>query len=297
MSNYHVPVLLHECLEGLHIRKSGTYVDVTYGGGGHSAAILAELGPEGRLIAFDKDSDAHRNKPDDSRLILVKSDFRFIQNYLKFLKISGVDGILADLGVSSHQFDEPERGFSLRFDAALDMRMDASAGTTAADFIASAQPSELAAVLREYGEFPNAYRIAQALIASAPLQTTGELRTALKPFYREREEHKFLARVFQALRIQVNDEMGALRDFLLSVPQVLNPGGRLVVISYHSLEDRLVKNYIRSGKFSGEPDKDFYGNPLMPLRAVNRKVIIPSETEQQQNSRSRSAKLRIAEKI
>jgi 16S rRNA (cytosine1402-N4)-methyltransferase len=297
MSNYHVPVLLHECLEGLQIRESGTYVDVTYGGGGHSAEILSRLGPNGKLIAFDKDSDAHLNKPDDSRLTLVKSDFRFIQNYLKFLKISVVDGILADLGVSSHQFDEAERGFSIRFDAALDMRMDASAGTTAADFIASTSPAELASVLREFGELPNAYRIAQALIAATPIHTTGELRLALKPFYREREEHKFLARVFQALRIHVNDEINALRDFLLAVPQVLNPGGRLVVISYHSLEDRLVKNFIRAGKFSGEPDKDFFGNPLMPLKAVNRKVITPSESEQKQNSRSRSAKLRIAEKI
>jgi len=297
MSSYHVPVLLHESVDGLAVKPSGTYVDCTFGGGGHSALILSKLGPEGRLIVFDKDEDAKKNAPEDSRLHFVASDFRFIKNYLKFLKITQVDGILADLGVSSHQFDTPERGFSLRFESALDMRMDQNAAVSAGDIINTYEQEELARVLYEYGELNNSRRVAAQVVSARPIQDTVKLKEVLYPFLRRGEGHKFLAKFYQALRIEVNDEIAALKDLLHASLELLAPGGRLSVISYHSLEDRLVKNFIRAGNFSGVPEKDFFGNPLVNMKAVNRQVIIPTEEEIKQNNRARSAKLRIAEKI
>jgi len=297
MSEYHVPVLLHESVEGLAIKPSGTYVDCTFGGGGHSRLILEKLGPEGRLVVFDKDEDAKANAPQDPRLHFMASDFRFIRNYLKFLKIKEVDGILADLGVSSHQFDTPDRGFSIRFEAVPDMRMDKNAPLSASDVLNGYEQEELARVLYQYGELNNSRRVAAALVAKRPIESTSALREALAPFYRKQDEHKFLAVVFQALRIEVNDELAALREMLSASQDLLVKGGRLSVISYHSLEDRLVKNFIRAGNFSGQPEKDFYGNPLVQMKAVNRQVIIPDEEEIKKNNRARSAKLRIAEKL
>lgn len=297
MSEYHVPVLLHESVEGLAIKPSGTYVDCTFGGGGHSRLILEKLGPEGRLVVFDKDEDAKANAPQDPRLHFMASDFRFIRNYLKFLKITEVDGILADLGVSSHQFDTPDRGFSIRFEAVPDMRMDKNAPLSASDVLNGYEQEELARVLYQYGELNNSRRVAAALVAKRPIESTSALREALAPFYRKQDEHKFLAVVFQALRIEVNDELAALREMLSASQDLLVKGGRLSVISYHSLEDRLVKNFIRAGNFSGQPEKDFYGNPLVQMKAVNRQVIIPDEEEIKKNNRARSAKLRIAEKL
>lgn len=297
MSEYHVPVLLHESVEGLTIKPSGTYVDCTFGGGGHSRLILDKLGPEGRLVVFDKDEDAKANAPQDPRLHFMASDFRFIRNYLKFLKITEVDGILADLGVSSHQFDTPDRGFSIRFEAVPDMRMDKNAPLSASDVLNGYEQEELARVLYQYGELNNSRRVAAALVAKRPIESTSALREALAPFYRKQDEHKFLAVVFQALRIEVNDELAALREMLSASQDLLVKGGRLSVISYHSLEDRLVKNFIRAGNFSGQPEKDFYGNPLVQMKAVNRQVIIPDEEEIKKNNRARSAKLRIAEKL
>jgi len=297
MSDYHNPVLLRDSVDGLSIRPSGVYVDCTFGGGGHSRYILSLLGPNGKLVVFDKDEDARKNAPEDSRLHFVASDFRFIRNYLKFLKISEVNGILADLGVSSHQFDTPERGFSIRFDSELDMRMDQNAKLTAADILNNYEAEELARVLYEYGELTNSRKVAAAIIAARPVMNTVKLKEMLAPFYRKQDEHKFLARVFQALRIEVNDEMGGLKDLLLASEEVLAPGGRLSVISYHSLEDRLVKNFIRAGNFAGEVEKDFYGNPQVKMKAINRQVIIPTDEEIKTNNRARSAKLRVAEKI
>lgn len=297
MSEYHQPVLLHDSVEGLAIKPSGVYVDCTFGGGGHSRHILSKLGPEGKLVVFDKDEDARKNIPDDARLHFVASDFRFIRNYLKFLKITEVDGILADLGVSSHQFDTPERGFSIRFDSELDMRMDRNAALSAAEVMNTYEEGELARVLYEYGELTNSRRVAAKLVAERPVTNTLRLKEVLAPFYRKQDEHKFLARVFQALRIEVNDEIAGLRDLLTASEELLVSGGRLSVISYHSLEDRLVKNFIRAGNFSGVPEKDFYGNPQVKMKAVNRQVIVPTEEEIKMNNRARSAKLRIAEKI
>jgi len=297
MSEYHVPVLLHESVEGLAIKPSGTYVDCTFGGGGHSRLILDKLGPEGRLVVFDKDEDAKANAPQDPRLHFMASDFRFIRNYLKFLKVTEVDGILADLGVSSHQFDTPDRGFSIRFEAVPDMRMDKNAPLSASDVLNGYEQEELARVLYQYGELNNSRRVAAVLVAKRPIESTSALREALAPFYRKQDEHKFLAVVFQALRIEVNDELAALREMLSASQDLLVKGGRLSVISYHSLEDRLVKNFIRAGNFSGQPEKDFYGNPLVQMKAVNRQVIIPDEEEIKKNNRARSAKLRIAEKL
>jgi 16S rRNA (cytosine1402-N4)-methyltransferase len=297
MSSYHVPVLLHESVDGLAVKPSGTYVDCTFGGGGHSALILSRLGPEGRLIAFDKDGEAQKNAPDDGRFHFVESDFRFIKNYLRFLKITQVDGILADLGVSSHQFDTPERGFSFRFESAPDMRMDQNATLSAGDIINAYGQEELARVLYEYGELNNSRRVAARVVSARPIQDTVKLKEVLSPFLIGGEEHKFLAKFYQALRIEVNDEIAALKELLTASAELLAPGGRLSVISYHSLEDRLVKNFIRAGNFSGVPEKDFFGNPLVKMKAVNRQVITPSEEEIKQNNRARSAKLRIAEKI
>lgn len=297
MSEYHNPVLLHDSVDGLAIKPSGIYVDCTFGGGGHSRYILSQLGPEGKLVVFDKDADAKKNAPDDERLHFVASDFRFIRNYLKFLKIPEVNGILADLGVSSHQFDTPERGFSIRFESELDMRMDQNATLNAAEILNTYEAEELARVLYEYGELTNSRKVAAAIIAARPVTNTVRLKEVLAPFYRKQDEHKFLARVFQALRIEVNDEISGLRDLLQASEELLAPGGRLSVISYHSLEDRLVKNFIRAGNFSGVPEKDFYGNPQVKMKAVNRQVIIPTDEEIKMNNRARSAKLRIAEKL
>jgi 16S rRNA (cytosine1402-N4)-methyltransferase len=297
MSDYHLPVLLHESVDGLQIKSDGVYVDCTFGGGGHSRLILEKLGPKGVLVAFDKDPRARLNLPDDPRILFAASDFRYLRNYLKFFKIDQVDGILADLGVSSHQFDTAERGFSLRFSGPLDMRMDTSSGITAAEVLNTYEQDRLADVLYRYGEIPASRKIAAALVNSRPLDDTASLRHALAPFYRKNDEHKFLAKVFQALRIEVNDELAALEELLASVPGLLTPGGRLSVISYHSLEDRLVKHFIRAGNFTGIPEKDFFGKPILALKAVNRQVIVPSATEIENNNRARSAKLRIAEKI
>ncbi|MGL4599104.1 MAG: 16S rRNA (cytosine(1402)-N(4))-methyltransferase RsmH [Bacteroidia bacterium] len=299
MSNYHKPVLLNHCLEGLAIRPDGIYIDVTFGGGGHSRAILEQLGDKGKLIGFDQDEDAIANAPDDARFTLAKQNFRFLKNVLRLYGIRSVDGILADLGVSSHQFDTPERGFSTRFDGPLDMRMSRGIKRTAADVLNVCDEYELRRMFSLYGEVDNAPRLARQILTAReehPLYTIADLKTAIAPCVRRGKEHQYLAQVFQALRIEVNGELDALQEMLTQAGEILNPGGRLVVISYHSLEDRLVKNFIRSGKFEGEAEKDFYGNLIRPLEAINRKPIVPDETELQENNRSRSAKLRIAEK-
>ena len=297
---YHSPVLLHDAVDGLNVKEGGVYADVTYGGGGHSAEILRRLG-DGKLIAFDQDEAAHQNMISDQRLILVRQNFKDLRKVLRFAGFREVDGILADLGVSSRQFDDPERGFSIRFDSALlDMRMNRSQGVTARELLSSWPKEKLAAVLREFGELPNAGRIASRIIASRKekeLTTAGQLKELLAPFVPRGKERNFFARFFQALRIAVNDEINALEKFLLQTPEVLKPGGRLVVISYHSLEDRMVKNFMRSGKLSGEVEKDFFGRTLSPFKLITRKAIKPGTEEIDKNSRARSARLRIAEKV
>lgn len=296
---YHNPVLLKECIEGLNIDPAGTYVDVTFGGGGHSREILRQL-TTGKLYAFDQDADAEGNVIDDERFVLVRQNFRYMRNYLKMYNALPVDGILADLGISSHQIDVPERGFSTRFEGPLDMRMNQSLGMTAADVLNSYEEDKLKRILGEYGEVENAGRLSRAIVAARmekPFGSVEELKKLLAGFARRGKENQYYAQVFQALRIEVNSELGVLKEMLMQVPEVLKEGGRLVVISYHSLEDRLVKNFMRSGKFEGEAEKDFYGNLLAPLRPVNRKPILPTEEEIRNNRRARSAKLRIAEKI
>lgn len=287
-------------MEGLCINPSGVYVDVTFGGGGHSRAILNRLNENGRLVAFDQDDDAYANRPDDERLIFVKQNFRYLKNYLKFYKIAQVDGILADLGVSSHQFDTAERGFSIRFDGDLDMRMNQNSPLTAAKILNEYSEENLANVLYQYGEIKESRKIARAIGKSRiekPIETIDELKKLVNPFAKKFKESQFLAQVFQALRIEVNEELVVLKEMLMQAVEVLKPGGRLVVMSYHSLEDRLVKNLIKTGNFEGTVEKDFFGNYNTPLEAVNRKVIVPTEEEIEKNSRARSAKLRIAEKI
>ena len=299
MSDYHSPVLLEQSLEGLAVNPQGTYVDVTFGGGGHSRAILQALGAEGRLMAFDRDADALANTIDDSRFTLIHEDFRYMKNFLRLNGVSRVDGILADLGVSSHQFDEAGRGFSTRFDAELDLRMDRRQTTTAKDIVNTASEEELRDILNNYGELPNAHRMARAIVsarAESPILTTFDLKKALESNIPRNQENKFYAMVFQALRIEVNSELEALKAMLTQAVEMLNPGGRLVVISYHSLEDRLVKNIIKTGNFEGEVKKDFYGNLLSPLKPVTRKPIVADAEELMENPRSRSAKLRVAEK-
>ncbi len=299
MSDYHSPVLLEQSLEGLAVNPQGTYVDVTFGGGGHSRAILQALGAEGRLLAFDRDADALANTIDDPRFTLIHEDFRYMKNFLRLNGVSRVDGILADLGVSSHQFDEAGRGFSTRFDAELDLRMDRRQTTTAKDIVNTASEEELRDILNNYGELPNAHRMARAIVsarAEAPILTTFDLKKALESNIPRNQENKFYAMVFQALRIEVNGELEALKAMLTQAVEMLNPGGRLVVISYHSLEDRLVKNIIKTGNFEGEVKKDFYGNLLSPLKPVTRKPIVADAEELMENPRSRSAKLRVAEK-
>ena len=298
---YHIPVLLQPTVDGLAIQPAGTYVDVTFGGGGHSREILRRLGPDGRLYSFDQDADAEQNVPEgDERFTFVRSNFRYLANWMRYYGVEAVDGVLADLGVSSHHFDAEERGFSFRFDAPLDMRMNGRAGQTAADLVNQYGEEELAHIFYRYGELKNSRRIAAALVkarSAAPLLTTGDLLEAVRPLMPREREKKDLARVFQALRIEVNHEMDALQEMLQAALRVLRPGGRLSVLTYHSLEDRMVKNFIRSGRMDGKVEQDFYGRKLTPWRAVNNKVILPSQEEQEENPRSRSAKLRIAEKI
>lgn len=287
-----------ECIAGLNIDPNGIYVDVTFGGGGHSREILKQL-DKGRLIVFDQDEDAKQNLIEDERFSFVNSNFSRMENFLKFYQVFPCDGILADLGVSSHQFDVPERGFSIRFDGPLDLRMDTRKGITAADYIASVEEPDLAQVFFKYGELPNARKIANRIVyvrSRQQILTVFQLKEALSSLAPRGKENSFFARVFQALRIEINHEMDALSEFLIQAVNCLKPGGRLVVMSYHSLEDRLVKNVMKSGNLEGIANKDFYGNLLTPFTVITRKPVIPSEVEINENSRARSAKLRIAEK-
>ena len=295
---YHKPVMLSECMNGLAIKPEGIYVDVTYGGGGHSRVILDEL-TTGRLIAFDQDADALANAIHDDRFILLAQNFKFLTNFLRFCKAFPVDGILADLGVSSHQIDAAERGFSTRFEAELDLRMDRKSNLTAKDVVNRYTTEDLIKVFREYGELPNAYRIALKLTdarGAGEIRTTSQLKETLQAFAQRGKENKFFARVFQALRIEVNGELDALKEMLLQTTKAIKPGGRLVVMSYHSLEDRLVKNFMKTGNFEGIENKDFFGNLHAPFRPITRKPVIASEEETEENNRARSAKLRIAER-
>lgn len=297
---YHVPVMLNQSVDGLSVRKGGVYVDVTFGGGGHSREILRRMDSDGRLFGFDQDGDAAANVPQDGRFTFVLSNFRYIENWMDYYGISGVDGVLADLGVSSHHFDDVKRGFSFRHDAELDMRMNRKSHLTAAEVLNTYDEERLAFVLHTFGELKNARQIARAVIKrrnTAPFARISDLLELLQPFVGHDREKKDMAKAFQALRMEVNDETGALCRMLEGAISLLVPGGRLVVLTYHSIEDRIVKNYIRSGNAAGKVEQDFYGNRLVPLRAVNNKVIVPAEEEIERNPRSRSAKLRIAEKI
>ncbi|MBR2298085.1 MAG: 16S rRNA (cytosine(1402)-N(4))-methyltransferase RsmH [Bacteroidales bacterium] len=300
MSTYHTPVLLQESVAGLDIKESGVYVDATLGGGGHTREILSHLGPKGRLMVFDRDSDALANAPKDKRIIVVHNNFRYIHHFVRYYGFEGVDGILADLGVSSHQFDTSERGFSFRFDAPLDMRMNTQAKKDARTIINEYEEEEIARLLKLYGEVDNSRKVA-SLICSArshsPITTTGELTEAIKKVLPPVAEHKFLAKIYQALRIEVNGEMESLQYFLKGAERSLKPGGRLSVITYHSLEDRMVKNFIKTGSIDGNEEKDLYGRRLTTIKSVNKKPILPSDMEIAQNTRARSAKLRIGEKI
>ncbi len=299
MSNYHTPVMLHECVDGLNIRPEGTYVDVTFGGGGHSREILKRLNGNGRLLAFDQDEDAQQNSIADDRFELVDQNFRYLKNYCRLHDAIPVNGILADLGVSSYQFDQPERGFSIRFDAELDMRMNQSAELTAKQVINTYEEADLHRIFGVYGEIQNARSLARTVVTSrlnAPISTVADLKNAISSLIPRGKENKYLAQVFQALRIEVNQELEALKDFLIQSAEVLETGGRLVVMSYHSLEDRLVKNFIAKGKFSGELEKDIYGNDSRPMQAVSRGAITATAEEVKTNNRARSAKLRIAVK-
>ena len=301
-TSYHNPVLLTECIDALDIKPGGIYIDVTFGGGGHSRAILERLGAApGKLLAFDQDADARANADaiNDPRLTFIPANFRNLKRFLRLYGVKQVDGILADLGISSHQIDTPERGFATRFDADLDMRMDQQAAVSAKQILNSGTEQELHRILGMYGEITNARTVAMAIVsarANRPLQTINDLKTALQRFAPRGKENKFFAQVFQAIRIEVNEELTILKEFLAQMPEVLKPGGRLVVMSYHSLEDRLVKNYMNKGKFHGEVDKDLYGNELKPLQAITRKPIEASDEEVSRNPRARSAKLRVAEK-
>ncbi|MEX0275024.1 MAG: 16S rRNA (cytosine(1402)-N(4))-methyltransferase RsmH [Flavobacteriaceae bacterium] len=296
---YHRPVLLQESVEGLAIIEDGIYVDVTFGGGGHSKEILGRLGSKGKLFAFDQDEEALQNALDDERFTLINENFRYIRQFLKFYGITGVNGILADLGVSSHQFDTAGRGFSTRLDGTLDMRMSQRNELTARDVVNSYTLEDLTRILFEFSDLRNARAIAKRLVevrVGAEVKTTADLKEALRGFLPEHRKNKVLAQIYQAIRIEVNQELQILREFLQQVPEILVKNGRLSVISYHSLEDRLVKRFIRAGKFEGEAEKDFYGNPQVPMKKVG-KLIVPTEVEIGENNRARSAKLRIAEKI
>lgn len=297
---YHIPVMLRECMEGLAIRPEGVYVDVTFGGGGHSKEILTLLGPSGRLFAFDQDPDALENAIRDDRFRLIHQNFRFMKNNLKFAGVLQVDGILADLGISSHQIDDSSRGFSTRFDADLDMRMGQSGELDAKKIVNEYSEEELHRIFGMYGEIINAKTLAKAIVTARliePISTINQLKNIAERLAPKRKENKYFAQLFQALRIEVNKELEALEAFLQQSVDVLRPGGRLVIMSYHSLEDRLVKNFMQKGKFRGEVEKDFYGNEIKPFKVITRKVIMASEGEIEKNARARSAKLRIAEKI
>jgi len=296
---YHVPVMLQECIEGLNLKEGGVYVDVTFGGGGHTREILRCL-KGGRLIVFDQDEDAYENRPEDERLIFVRHNFRYLKRFLKYLGIEKVDGILADLGVSSHHFDTPERGFSFRFEGELDMRMNKQAVLKADVILNEYEENDLYRIFKNYGEIKNTGKLVKGILSrrhSAPFKMISDLLEVAEPCVPSKEKNKFLAKVFQALRIEVNQEMEALKDMLMGTKDVLAEGGRLVVISYHSLEDRLVKNFMKTGDCDQvEPDKDFFGKSLVPFNVLSRKPILPTSKELQENTRSRSAKLRIAEK-
>ncbi|HOW31784.1 MAG TPA: 16S rRNA (cytosine(1402)-N(4))-methyltransferase RsmH [Bacteroidales bacterium] len=291
---YHQPVMLNESIEGLAIEAQGIYADLTFGGGGHSRAILEKLGDRGRLVAFDQDEDALENAIPDERFLLINQNFRYFRNFLRMHKLLPVDGILADLGISSHQIDTPERGFATRFDGPLDLRMDRNASFTAAQLVNTYSDEKLREVFTSYGEIDNARQLVSAIIQSRPLHTVMELRSAIAPCVPRKTENKYLAMVFQAMRIEVNDEIAVLQVMLRQSAESLKPGGRLVVLAYHSLEDRLVKNFMRSGNFEGILQKDFFGNIQAPFTPLTRKPIVPSVAELEINPRSRSAKLRIA---
>ena len=297
---YHQPVLLHQSIDGLNIHKDGIYVDVTFGGGGHSREILSRLEGKAHLYSFDQDADAEQNIVDNPRFTFVRSNFRYLKNFLKYYgEEEGIDGLLADLGVSSHHFDDAERGFSFRFDAPLDMRMNQRACQTAADVINTYSEQALADIFYYYGELKNSRQIAAAILKERNnhrIETTGELQTMVQPFFGRDREKKELAKVFQALRIEVNHELDALKEMLTAAAQLLKPGGRLVVITYHSLEDRMVKNIMKTGNTEGDETKDFFGNISSPFKLITRKPIIPDDNEQAKNPRSRSAKLRVASK-
>ncbi len=297
---YHVPVMLQECIDALAIDPNGTYVDVTFGGGGHSKEILKQLGENGRLYAFDQDPDAVKNALDDPRFKLIHQNFKFLKNYLRLEGVKQVDGILADLGVSSHQFDAADRGFSIRFDADLDMRMDQVSDLDAKKLLNTYPEEELHRIFGMYGEIQNAKSLAKVIVTARlnqEIQTVAELKQVIQKLVPKGKEHKYHAQVFQALRIEVNKELEALQEFLLQTEAVLKPNGRLVVMSYHSLEDRLVKNFMAKGKFKGEVEKDFFGNEIKPFKVISRKAIVANAEELARNNRARSAKLRIAEKI
>ncbi len=298
-SVYHVPVMLKECIEGLNINPSGTYVDVTFGGGGHSKEILKHLGEDGVLVGFDQDADAKLNILNDDRFIFIDQNFRYLKNNLRMHDLLPVDGVLADLGVSSHQFDVPDRGFSIRFDGDLDMRMDQSSGLTAKEVVNTYPEEELHKIFGIYGEIQNAKSLAKTIVTArlnTAIVTVVDLKNIIAKLIPRGKENKYLAQVFQALRIEVNQEMEVLKDFLIQTAEVIKPGGRLVVMSYHSLEDRLVKNFMAKGKFGGQVDKDFYGNEIKPFSVVTKKSVTASEEEIKLNNRARSARLRIAVK-
>ena len=301
MSEYHTSVLLDESVSALVESKDGVYADATFGGGGHTSEILSRLSTNGRVLAFDRDADAIANKPDDPRLTLIRSDFRWIHNHVIYQGYKdGIDGVLADLGVSSHQFDTAERGFSFRYEAPLDMRMNQEAEKNAADIVNGYEYEDLEKILRIYGEVDNSRKIAQLICKArenAQILTTGDLGKAIESALPKFSEHKFLAKVYQALRIEVNQEMKSLEKFLSGAAASLKPGGKMVIITYHSLEDRMVKNFIKAGNIDGKVEKDFFGNATAPLKAVNKKPILPMEEEIAANTRARSAKLRIAEKL
>ena len=296
---YHVPVLLRESVDGLAIKPDGVYIDVTFGGGGHSREILCRLGRQGHLYSFDQDADAEKNIVDDGRFTFVRSNFRHLKNWMRYYDVEQIDGLLADLGVSSHHFDDETRGFSFRYDAPLDMRMNKRAGTTAADILNVYEEAQIADILYLYGELKNARKVAAAIVkarATRNIETTGDLLQIAEPLFQRDREKKELAKLFQALRIEVNHEMDALREMLNGAKELLKPGGRLSVITYHSLEDRIVKNFIKAGNAEGKVSQDFFGRTEAPFKAVNNKVIVPTDDEQERNPRSRSAKLRIGER-
>ena len=297
---YHIPALLQECIDGLNIKPDGTYVDVTFGGGGHSKEILSKLNNNGHLYSFDQDEDAENNILNDTRFTFVRSNFRFLSNFMRYHGVEEIDGLLADLGVSFHHFDTEDRGFSFRFDAPLDMRMNARSGMTAAELLNTYEEEKIADVLYLYGEMKNSRRLAAAIVRARSEKKFDKISgfmEVIRPYVNRKQEKKELAQIFQALRIEVNNEMQALRQMLTQALRELRPGGRLVVLAYHSLEDRLVKNFMKTGNFEGKAEKDFFGRVETPFRLINNKVIIASEEEVERNPRARSAKLRIAEKL